>query len=70
KDLDGNVIYYGVEEPPNPKEGDTWFKYVDSDTEIWVYEKVAEPDVFDWVFKISSAVDNTIKEKIDELEQQ
>lgn len=69
KDLDGNVIYYGVEEPPNPKEGDTWFKYVDSDTEIWVYEKVAEPDVFDWVFKISSAVDETIKEKIEQLEE-
>lgn len=70
KDVGGNLIYYGVEAPPNPKEGDTWFKYVDSDTEIWVYEKVGEPDVFDWVFKISSAVDNTIKEKIDELEQQ
>lgn len=69
KDLDGNVIYYGVEEPPNPKEGDTWFKYVDSDTEIWVYEKVAEPDIFDWVFKISSAVDGTIKEKIEQLEE-
>lgn len=69
KDLDGNVIYYGVEEPPNPKEGDTWFKYVDSDTEIWVYEKVAEPDIFDWVFKISSAVDETIKEKIEQLEE-
>ncbi len=70
KNIDGSVIYYGVEEPPNPKEGDTWFKYVDSDTEIWVYEKVGEPDVFDWVFKISSAVDDSIKEKIDELEQQ
>lgn len=69
KDLDGNAIYYGVEEPPNPKEGDTWFKYVDSDTEIWVYEKVAEPDVLDWVFKISSAVDGTIKEKIEQLEE-
>lgn len=69
KDLDGNVIYYGVGEPPNPKEGDTWFKYVDSDTEIWVYEKVAEPDIFDWVFKISSAVDETIKEKIEQLEE-
>lgn len=70
KDVGGNLIYYGVEAPPNPKEGDTWFKYVDSDTEIWVYEKVGEPDVFDWVFKISSAVDDSIKEKIDELEQQ
>lgn len=70
KDVGGNLIYYGVETPPNPKEGDTWFKYVDSDTEIWVYEKVEEPDVFDWVFKISSAVDDSIKEKIDELEQQ
>ncbi|MCM2138896.1 hypothetical protein [Vagococcus fluvialis] len=70
KDVGGNLIYYGVEAPPNPKEGDTWFKYIDSDTEIWVYEKVGEPDVFDWVFKISSAVDDSIKEKIDELEQQ
>lgn len=69
KDVGGNLIYYGVEAPSNPKEGDTWFKYVDSDTEIWVYEKVEEPDVFDWVFKITSAEDETIKEKIKELEE-
>ncbi|MFY8330693.1 hypothetical protein [Vagococcus carniphilus] len=69
KNIDGNVIHYGVEKPPNPKEGDTWFKYVDSDTEIWVYEKIGEPDIFDWVLKISSAVDDTIKDKIEELEQ-
>ncbi|MDT2782898.1 tail fiber domain-containing protein [Vagococcus fluvialis] len=69
KDVGGNLIYYGVEAPPSPKEGDTWFKYVDSDTEIWVYEKISEPDVFDWVFKISSAVDGTIKEKIEQLEE-
>ncbi|MFW7418380.1 gp58-like family protein [Vagococcus fluvialis] len=65
----GTEISYGVEEPPNPKEGDIWFKYNGPDTEIWIYEKVGEPDIFDWVLKISSAVNDTIKEKIEELEQ-
>ncbi|MFW7373902.1 gp58-like family protein [Vagococcus fluvialis] len=65
----GTEISYGVEEPPNPKEGDVWFKYNGPDTEIWIYEKIGEPDIFDWVLKISSAVDDTIKDKIEELEQ-
>ena len=64
----GNNVFYGIEEPPNPKEGDVWFKYNGPDTEIWVYEKIGEPDIFDWVLKISSAVDDTIKDKIEELE--
>lgn len=68
KDIDGNVTFYGVEEPPYPKEGDIWFKKNGPDTEIWIYEKIGEPDIFDWVFKISTAIDNTIKDKIEDLE--
>ena len=70
KDIDGSMNYYGVEEPTNPKNGDIWFKYVGSDTEIWIYQKVGEPDKFEWVLQISSAVDETIKEKIEELEKE
>ncbi len=70
KDIDGSMNYYGAEEPSNPKSGDIWFKYVGSDTEIWIYQKVGELDKFEWVLQISSAVDETIKEMIDELEKE
>ncbi len=69
KDIDGVEISYGVEEPPNPKEGDVWFKYDGPDTILMIYEKIGEPDIFDWVPKISSAVDETVKDKIKELEE-
>lgn len=60
RDAKGNVISYGVEEPLYPKEGDVWFKYKGPDTEIWIYKKIGETDKLDWVFQISSAIDNEL----------
>ncbi|MGF1994405.1 hypothetical protein [Enterococcus casseliflavus] len=50
-----NSNYYDSTEPPNPKEGDVWFKPNGKDTEIWVYKNV--DGVLDWVMEITSAGD-------------
>lgn len=50
-----NSNYYDATEPPNPKEGDVWFKPNGKDTEIWVYKNV--DGVLDWVMEITSAGD-------------
>lgn len=50
-----NSNYYDSTEPPNPKEGDVWFKPNGKDTEIWVYKNVE--GVLDWVMEITSAGD-------------
>lgn len=66
---DGSLVFYGIDEPKNAKEGDVWFKKNGPDTEIWVYERIGDTDKFEWVMKISSAADSTIKDKIEELEK-
>ncbi len=50
-----NSNYYDTTEPPNPKQGDVWFKPNGKDTEIWVYKNV--DGVLDWVMEITSAGD-------------
>lgn len=50
-----NSNYYDSTEPPNPKEGDVWFKPNGKDTEIWVYKNI--DGVLDWVMEITSAGD-------------
>lgn len=59
-----NNVYSGNEEPKYPKEGDIWFKKNGPDDEIWVYQQVAL-GVFEWVLKTSTAMDQDIKDKID-----
>lgn len=70
-----NSNYYDATEPPNPKEGDIWFKPNGQDTEIWIYEKDAEGN-FSWVFKISTAADPALvaaiednKKKVEEAQK-
>lgn len=59
-----NNVYEGTEEPTNPKEGDIWFKKNGPDDEIWVYKQTA-PGVFEWVMTTSTALEERIKEQIE-----
>lgn len=59
-----NNVYEGTEEPTNPKEGDIWFKKNGPDDEIWVYKQTA-PGVFEWVMTTSTALEESIKEQIE-----
>lgn len=45
---DGNLIYGGDTQPPNPKEGDTWFKPNGAYTDLMKYENGV------WVKKVST----------------
>lgn len=62
----GNNIYGGLDEPKYPKEGDIWFKPNGPDTEIWVYEKISDTE-YGWVFKISTALDPSYQDMIDDI---
>ena len=59
-----NTNYYDQTEPPNPKEGDTWFKPNGQDTEIWVYKNV--DGKLDWVKEISSAPNTELVEAVNQ----
>ena len=59
-----NNVYEGTEEPINPKEGDIWFKKNGPDDEIWVYKQTS-PGVFEWVMTTSTALEENIKEQIE-----
>ncbi|MDT2598077.1 hypothetical protein [Enterococcus dongliensis] len=59
-----NNVYEGTEEPKNPKEGDIWFKKNGPDDEIWVYKQTS-PGVFEWVMTTSTALEESIKEQIE-----
>lgn len=48
-----NSNYYDTTEPPNPKEGDIWFKPNGQDTEIWIYKNV--DGILKWIMEITSA---------------
>lgn len=61
-----NSNYYDATEPPNPKEGDIWFKPNGQDTEIWIYEKDAEGNL-SWVLQVSTATDPELIEAIEEV---
>lgn len=58
-----NTNYYDATEPPNPKEGDLWFKPNGQDMEIWSYEKDAEGNL-SWVLQISSAPNQELLDEI------
>ncbi|MDK1720232.1 hypothetical protein N0K79_05020, partial [Dellaglioa algida] len=60
----GNTVSTGIDEPAHPKDGDTWFKKVGPDTEIWVYENGV------WVFKTTTAENPEIKNAIDEAQKE
>lgn len=60
----GNTVSTGIDEPTHPKDGDTWFKKVGPDTEIWVYENG------EWVFKTTTAENPEIKNAIDEAQKE
>lgn len=59
-----NNVYEGTEEPKNPKEGDIWFKKNGPDDEIWVYKQTS-PGVFEWVMTTSTALEEDIKDQIE-----
>ncbi|SET58540.1 gp58-like protein [Enterococcus malodoratus] len=59
-----NNVYEGPEEPKNPKEGDIWFKKNGPDDEIWVYKQTT-PGVFEWVMTTSTALEESVKEQIE-----
>lgn len=67
KNADGNTIYYGLDEPPNPKLNDMWFKDNGPDTEIWVYKKKADGSL-GWVMEISSAPNDELLGLIDDAQ--
>jgi hypothetical protein len=62
-----NSNYYDSTEPPNPKEGDVWFKPNGKDTEIWVYKNV--DGVLDWVMEITSAGDPELLAAIEDAKK-
>ncbi|MGX7393977.1 hypothetical protein [Carnobacterium mobile] len=65
----GNVVYEGIDEPANPKEGDLWFKVVGPDKEILIYKKRADGSLF-WEPQISTAdIDKVAKEVEDVINQ-
>lgn len=59
-----NNVYDGTEEPQHPKEGDIWFKKNGPDDEIWIYTQT-EPGIFEWVLKTSTALEQDVKDKIE-----
>ena len=62
-----NSNYYDTTEPPNPKEGDIWFKPNGQDTEIWIYRNV--DGVLKWVMEITSAGDPELLAAIEDAKQ-
>lgn len=62
-----NSNYYDTTEPPNPKEGDVWFKPNGQDTEIWIYRNV--DGVLKWVMEITSAGDPELLAAIEDAKQ-
>lgn len=62
-----NSIYYDTTEPPNPKEGDIWFKPNGQDTEIWIYRNV--DGVLKWVMEITSAGDPELLAAIEDAKK-
>ena len=58
----GNVIFEGIDQPSNPKEGDLWFKVIGPDKEILIYRKDADGNLV-WEPQISTAdIDKVAKE--------
>ena len=53
KNAQGNINYYGLTEPPYPKEGDLWFKPNGPEEELWQY--VSVDGVLQWKLIISTA---------------
>ncbi|ALV20767.1 tail fiber domain-containing protein [Carnobacterium antarcticum] len=65
----GNVVYEGIDEPVNPKEGDLWFKIIGPDKEILIYKKDKDGNLF-WDPQISTAdIDKVAKEVEEAIEQ-
>lgn len=62
-----NSNYYDTTEPPNPKEGDIWFKPNGQDTEIWIYRNV--DGVLKWVMEITSAGDPELLAAIEDAKK-
>lgn len=65
----GNVVYEGIDEPANPKEGDLWFKIIGPDKEILIYKKRADGSLF-WEPQISTADIDKVAEKVEEAIKQ
>ncbi|MER2110042.1 MAG: hypothetical protein ABS889_03810 [Desemzia incerta] len=65
----GNVVFEGIDEPTNPKEGDLWFKVIGPDKEILIYRKREDGTLF-WDPQISTAdIDKVAKEVNKIIEQ-
>lgn len=65
----GNVVYEGIDEPSNPKEGDLWFKIIGPDTEILIYKKDSDENLF-WDPKISTADLKKVAEEVNKIIKQ
>ena len=62
----GNVVYEGIDEPANPKEGDLWFKIIGPDKEILVYQKDKDGNLF-WDPQISTADINKVAKEMEKI---
>lgn len=62
KGASGNLNYYGLEAPVEPKEGDIWFKPNGPDEELWQYVEIG--GVLDWKLIISTADISKIEKEI------
>lgn len=65
----GNVVYEGIDEPTNPKEGDLWFKVIGPDKEILIYTKREDGTLF-WDPQISTADINKIAKELELIIEQ
>lgn len=62
----GNLIYEGINEPTNPKEGDLWFKIIGPDKQILIFKKKADGTLF-WEPQISTADINKVAEEVNKI---
>lgn len=65
KGASGNLNYYGLEAPVEPKEGDIWFKPNGPDEELWQYVEIG--GVLQWKLIISIADIAKIEKEIEKI---
>lgn len=59
----GIAVNWGLDEPPNPKEGDIWFKKNGPDSEIWIFQDGS------WKLELSNKLSEEIEKQINELDE-
>lgn len=58
-----NTNYYGTATPPNPVDGDLWYKQNGDSTELWQYDGKSVPP--GWKLRVSDLTGQEISDKVD-----